>query len=371
VVEQQTSGLSRLALAAYGLLVVYASLYPFSGWRGSGDSLLSFLGAGWPRYVTTFDVVANVLAYLPIGALLAAVLGLRRFGTAGRLGGLLAIVALGTLLSLCLEALQSLLPSRTPSNLDVVCNAVGTAIGALAGAFVPLPSGRWRAVLSIRAWRYRGGTATDLGLLLVLLWLFSQLNPSTPLFSGGDLRDLVSSWLDMQASPEGPAREPREFTAVEALLSGSFGSAFLLLFSALTRSDRLLRVEMAGLVFLALLVKTAALAIVMRAENVFAWATPGTILGVAGGAGFALAAAGLPRGLRLALAATLLTVGVAIINFAPPNPYHEAILAVWRQGHFLNFNGLTRAVATLLPFAGIAVAVMLALDRGEIEGSEK
>ena len=35
---------------------------------------------------------------------------------------------------------------------------------------------------------------------------------------------------------------------------------------------------------------------------------------------------------------------------APPNPYSAAALAAWRQGHFLNFNGLTRWIATLWPF---------------------
>ena len=37
-------------------------------------------------------------------------------------------------------------------------------------------------------------------------------------------------------------------------------------------------------------------------------------------------------------------------NLAPPNPYSAAALAAWRQGHFLNFNGLTRLIATLWPF---------------------
>ena len=42
--------------------------------------------------------------------------------------------------------------------------------------------------------------------------------------------------------------------------------------------------------------------------------------------------------------------GAMLVNLAPPNPYSAAALAVWRQGHFLNFNGLTRWIATLWPF---------------------
>ena len=52
----------------------------------------------------------------------------------------------------------------------------------------------------------------------------------------------------------------------------------------------------------------------------------------------------------LLLAALALMAGAILVNLAPPNPYSAAALAVWRQGHFLNFNGLTRWVATLWPF---------------------
>ena len=33
-----------------------------------------------------------------------------------------------------------------------------------------------------------------------------------------------------------------------------------------------------------------------------------------------------------------------------PHDAAETALAAWRQGHFLNFNGLTRLIATLWPF---------------------
>jgi hypothetical protein len=43
----------------------------------------------------------------------------------------------------------------------------------------------------------------------------------------------------------------------------------------------------------------------------------------------------------------------ALVNLSPANPYLAQALAVWPQGHFLNFNGLTRLVAALWPFAAI------------------
>jgi hypothetical protein len=37
-----------------------------------------------------------------------------------------------------------------------------------------------------------------------------------------------------------------------------------------------------------------------------------------------------------------------------------AMLKFWQQGHFLNFNGLTRLLATLWPFAAIGFLIHLA-----------
>ena len=51
------------------------------------------------------------------------------------------------------------------------------------------------------------------------------------------------------------------------------------------------------------------------------------------------------------------------VNIAPENPYLAASLAVWRQGHFLNFNGLTRIVSSVWPFCALVVLMLLAGER--------
>ncbi|MGD9952692.1 MAG: teicoplanin resistance protein VanZ, partial [Burkholderiales bacterium] len=61
--------LARQLLAVYTLLVVYASLYPLTGWRDHGALPFEFLAAPWPRYVVAFDVAADVLGYAVLGAL--------------------------------------------------------------------------------------------------------------------------------------------------------------------------------------------------------------------------------------------------------------------------------------------------------------
>jgi hypothetical protein len=117
------------------------------------------------------------------------------------------------------------------------------------------------------------------------------------------------------------------------------------------------------LIAAALLVKTLAFAILMRAEHVFAWLTPGAELGLALGGALGLAALALPRVARLVLAAVLLMAATVLVNLAPPNPYFAATLKVWEQGHFLNFNGLTRLVGGLWPFAALGYLIWLASAR--------
>jgi VanZ family protein len=327
-------------------------LYPLSGWREPSGSAFAFVSAPWPRYVTAFDVAANFFGYLPYGLLCALAL-VRRLSP---LAATVIATATGALLSLLLESAQSYLPARIPSNVDVLSNVAGAAAGAIAAAVLA----RW--LLSggplhrLRAQAMTPGAAADLGLALLGLWLFAQLNPATLLFGSGDLRDLF-------AGAAGERHKAELFVSIEAAITAMNFAAVAVLASAGARPEAPLRRLVALLVAVALLVKTFAFAVLMRAENVFAWLTPGAQLGLAAGIAFALAALWLPRPARLALAAVLLMAATVLVNLAPPNPYFAATLKVWEQGHFLNFNGLTRLVSAAWPFAALAYLVYLASSR--------
>ena len=163
----RASPLARVACAVYALLIVYGSLYPFTGWRNQGLSPFDFVVAPTPRFVTAFDVAANLIGYVPYGFLCVLALHPRLQGMRALGVGALS----GTLLSLCMEALQTYLPTRFASNLDVLCNLGGTiAGGALALRFVPWllgtgPLHRARSAL------FQPGLAADLGLVLLGVWL--------------------------------------------------------------------------------------------------------------------------------------------------------------------------------------------------------
>jgi len=348
----RASPLARILVSVFAALIAYASLYPMEGWRDPGVSPFAYLNAPWPRHITSFDVTVNFLGYIPYGFLAVAALHPRLRG----IPAFLVATASALALTLTLEALQSYLPARFPSNLDALCNLLGAALGAaLAARFAPRllaegPAGRWRQGAFLPA----GGI--DLGLALMGLWLFTQLNPTTSLFGAGDLRDFLGA-----RGPRG--QRPEFFITIEAITAAANLTAAAFLFSSLIAPRVSPRALLAALILAALIVKTAAFAILMRAEDVLAWITPGAQIGLLAGIVLAMAGVALPRFLRLLLAALLIMAATVLVNLAPPNPYLTASLKVWNQGHFLNFNGLTRLVSALWPFAALGYLMYLASRR--------
>ena len=347
------SRLPRLALAVYVLLIAYASLHPLLGWRDPVTSALAFLTAPWPRWVTLFDVVSNVLGYLPLGVLCALALHPRWKGFAA----ILAALVCGAALSLTLETAQTFLPARVASNLDVLANTLGALVGGIAGALAaPRLLGKG-PLKRLRAETIAAGSEAELGLVLLALWLFAQLNPTTLLFGAGDLRDLLTD-------PAGPAHAPRLFVSVEACTAAGNLIAVSLLASLLMRSGAPVRGFLLGLLGAALAIRALAFAVLMPSEHPLAWLTHGAQLGLAAGVALMLVVVRLQRTTRLVIAAVLLMAATVLVNLSPPNPYTAAMLKLWEQGHFLNFNGLTRLVSAVWPFAALAYLILLAARGG-------
>ena len=100
------------------------------------------------------------------------------------------------------------------------------------------------------------------------------------------------------------------------------------------------------------------------------WAalTPGGLTGVAFGAMLTIPLLYLPIGWQMPLAAMCLMTATVLVNLMPINPYSPTALTVWRQGHFLNFNGLTRLIAAAWPYLALLFLVwtdrQLARDEG-------
>jgi VanZ family protein len=107
---QRSSTLARYLFLAYALLLAYASLHPFSGWRDPGLTPLAFLAAPLPRYLTAFDLASNFFGYAPLGFLAVLALYPRlAWPWAVAVASLLALA-----LSLSLESLQLFLRPEGP-----------------------------------------------------------------------------------------------------------------------------------------------------------------------------------------------------------------------------------------------------------------
>ena len=345
--------LVRYLALAYAALIVYASLHPFSGWRDGNLTPSSFLEAGWPRYWTGFDIAANLLAYLPLGLLLALAL---RSGSEKRMPALpaaLLAAGIGTALSFCMESVQTWLPTRVPSSLDLLCNSAGAALGALLAVV-----GGGRLLTFIRRCQRWLAPIHDADIILVLVgfWLLAQLSPETLLFGAGNLRVL----LDI---PSPVDYDPSAFFAIETAIIACNMTAVGLIVRFLLAPQHRILAPLITFFALAMIVRALATAILVEPAQAIVWLTPGAALGtMIGGALLSLLLL-LPPRWQQALAALFLMTGAVLINLAPPNPYSQAAMAVWQQGHFLNFNGLTRLIASLWPFLALPCLTFLRRPR--------
>ena len=325
-----------LALAWCGL-VVYGSLHPFSGWRDTGISPIAFLEGGWPRYWTVFDLVTNVAVYLPLGFFLTLALK----GLPWRFTALIIAVLLSGGVSFAMETVQTWLPSRVPSNVDLACNTLGGLLGAIWAqvvgprVFARLVALEHRLIAPI--------PHAELGLTLLGLWLLVPLSPEILLFGAGDFRHLFGFSSDVPFVAE-------SFVMIEASVTAFNAIAVGLILRMLCARLLIAYLIVPLFLLLGLAIRTLAAAILISPGEALAWLSPGAEMGLLV-AGITLAISlALPAIPRLMLAALALMAGAVLVNMAPANPYSIAALATWRQGHFLNFNGLTRLVATLWPF---------------------
>jgi VanZ family protein len=350
----QPSTLARYLFVAYALLIVYASLYPFSGWRGQGLAPFAFVAAPFPRPISAFDVVANVIGYVPLAFLAALAAYPSLTGRKAFVFGALCSLSL----SFTLESLQFYLPSRTSSNLDLLANLAGGLLGSWWGLTAIRPLLREDGLQALRNRLFLSGGRIDLGLVLLALWLFAQLYPGTLLFGTGDLRDLVRP-------PSGKLYPAELFQQVEAGVACANGLAAGLLVSCLTA--RTTRAVVIAVIVSALAVHSLAYALLVGLQDFFVWVTPGAVYGVVAAIVLSVIAVALPGPVRLALTGLALLAATVLVNLAPANPYNASTLALWQQGHYLNFNGVTRVVSTIWPFAAMVYLVLLASARDRPE----
>lgn len=339
--------LSWILTLAYLLVIVYASLQPFQGWRWPPDEVLHFLTAPWPRYITLEDIVVNVAAYVPLGFLLSVGWG-ARYGAAP---GVLAAAFGAAGASLAMESAQMFLPSRIAANVDLLTNGLGGLIGAMAA---PLFAPSRPVGSRLHAWRhrvFRGGIVADAGFVVVCLWEIAQLNPVAQLFGTGAVRGI----FDL---PVYFVHTPQLILSTEAAVVLLNLAGLGLVLAALTTPPARPMPMIAAVVGTGVALKTAAAAFAGSAHPL-GWLTPGVSFGLLGGWLAIYALAHLPPRPQLAVAAFCIVAATAAINLAPDNPYQNvpARLIAGGASHYLSFSGIVRALSELWPLLAVCYLV--------------
>lgn len=348
--NQYKSAALPLALL-YAALIVYATLYPFTGWRDVGLAPWAYLRAPLPQYWTRFDVGANLVGYAPLGFLLAlALMRMRRGWPAVTLA---TLAAAG--LSLVLEALQTYLPMRVASNVDFGLNAAGGLLGAVA-AWVLERLGaldRWRRLRA--RWFVRNSRGA---LVLLALWPVGLLFPAPVAFGMGQVFERAEEWLggvlagtpffdwlplrELQLQPLLPGEEVLT-VALGALVPCLLGYTIIR-----HRGRRALFALMALVAGIAVSGLSAGLS--FGPVHAWSWVNPSVQLGL--WAALVAAALLLLLPMRVCVLALMLVLAahVVLLNTAPQNPYYAATLQAWEQGRFIHFHGLAQWVGWLWPF---------------------
>jgi len=358
--------------AMYTALIVYASLYPFTGWQTPGVSMWGFLVLPFPHWWTGFDLVSNLLGYLPLGTLLFGALvrsGLRESRAA------VIAVATGAALSFTMETLQNFLPQRVPSNVDLALNIVGSLCGVLIGIALHRLGWmqRWQAVRE--RWfidRSAGGLA------LLVLWPVGLLFPAPVPFGLGQvwprLRDAAAGWLEGSAAAPwfdawlqgdadvSPLSPPSELVAVALGLAAPCLVAF-----AISRPGWRRALLALGAVAIGFAAMTLSTALNFAPEHALAWRTPVAMAAVVACMALVMLLAWVPRRVAAGVGLMVLAALVAVIAQAPPDAYFSESLQAWEQGRFIRFHGAAQWVGWLWPYVAMAwlLARVASRDAGQ------
>ncbi|HWR52113.1 MAG TPA: VanZ family protein, partial [Bryobacteraceae bacterium] len=208
--EQQRRKLWRLLLAAFTLLIIHASLYPWDlGSRPIPAKAFS-ISSGLNRFILR-DAVSNLLFYAPFGVAFVLAAGRRTLGI------VFAAVAASALLSGALETIQTTQLTRSSNALDFVCNVAGAGVAAWGTRLYRDRLGR--AALGARPHGIPAAWA------VLALWLCFKFYPGLPVLSRTRLLERVTAAALVPLSPWDVAAFAAEWIAVARLLELGVGPA--------------------------------------------------------------------------------------------------------------------------------------------------
>ena len=360
------AGLAILTLAVVAA-IVYATLFPFSGWRPW--SSLAAVGFGfvlepWPRYWTRFDLALNVAMYTPLGVLLAMLLHRR---LPAWLAAVLALLA-ASALSLLLEWLQTLLPGRVPSRLDWAANTAGALAGiGLALGMERFVAAGWNRWSRANPHRQPFDDGAWLGVVLLLTWLVAQAAPQVIGFGTGRLGDAAFATIGVDPAVLDARRLPPNVARLAEGL-GVFLTVLAIgaLVRAITRPGARWFAITVGCLLAAAAVRAAGAYWLPGAQAPLGWLSAAPQGGLLVSLPALLACGWLSRRQFTGIGLVALVATTVLHNLTPANDYQRTMMAAADQGEWANITALIAAIGFAWPYAAIAfLAARLAKLRAQ------
>jgi len=335
--------LAQLLLILYLCLVIYTSLTPFNFLLDSHVLPWSWLVAPTPRFIPLFDVITNIVGYLPFGFLMVFSLYPRLL----KWSAFLYTLFLGILVSGLLESLQTYLPTRIPSSIDWYSNTLGVLIGAL----FALPfSPQWLS--GNKAARIRESIFGEHQgfFLLFLLCPLAQIYPQNAWLGMGDFglqMTRISPFWNF------PLNNASQEILITSLATVSIGAVFL--FGIRKNASPLKLIS--GLLFFMVLLKLLISQFQFGQTGASKWWSISVLVGLAIGLILTFFAYFLSRKSIWLFGMTSILGLIILVNILPHNPYFYNLLEQLPQGKMTHINGLFSWISIVWPF----LAMMLLL----------
>lgn len=178
-----------LTVVLYSAFLIYASTIPFDQYQYPAKNFPQELLYGWKNDIHLFDVVQNVVAYIPYGFLLYVFFRIR---ITSILGCVSLSLLIGGTFALSMEVIQSFNQVRASSLLDAMLNTLGTSIGCLGGILFMLTIKFWQEQFQKTFFIYpRCPLLSWLACIGLLAWGAYHLHPFTPTFDPGHIKTAI------------------------------------------------------------------------------------------------------------------------------------------------------------------------------------
>jgi hypothetical protein len=170
--------------------IFYGALFPFHDWRIPERPTLTILFLDWLDHIFLFDIVQNLLLFLPSGLFLGCLLILQKVSTKKTL---LIPTLVSFCISLTVELLQTFNPVRIPSLLDITLNVISGFWGAsMASLFMRYYPGMLRQVTNSIDIGSKQNLWPFLGMFAWVGFAFYQIFPCIPTLHPQQLWEGVS-----------------------------------------------------------------------------------------------------------------------------------------------------------------------------------